>query len=92
MTVTDNVLDATVGAARKLMPEADEDAQAEFAARLIELLPTRLSIGVVQVRSAYHGEPEEWRTITNIHPDDVAGLNDAYGWNKYRVVEIGVCP
>ena len=89
MSVTYNLLDEAIRAARKFMPGADEDAQADFAARLIELLPARLSVGVVQTRLDW---ASEWRTVPDVDPEQVPSLNRAFGWSRYRVVEIGVCP
>lgn len=89
MSATYNLLDEAVGAARRLMPDADEDAQADFAARLVELMPARIQVGVVQTRLDW---ASRWRTVPDVDPEQVPSLNRAHGWTRYRVVEIGVCP
>jgi hypothetical protein len=90
MSATYNLLDEAVRAARYLMPDADEDAQTDFAELLIKGLPARISLGVVQVRDS--DQSDEWRVVGHLSPDEVPALNVAFGWQRARVVEIGVCP
>jgi hypothetical protein len=89
MSATYNLLDEAVRAARYLMPDADEDAQTDFAEQLIKQMPARIALGVVQERLDW---ASRWRTVPDVDPEQVPSLNRAYGWSRFRVVEIGVCP
>jgi hypothetical protein len=86
---TYNLLDEAVRAARYLLPDADDDAVTALAEQLIIQFPARVSVGVVQERLDW---ASRWRTVPDVDPEQVPSLNRAYGWTRYRVVEIGVCP
>ena len=51
-----DVLDAAIGAARELLPDADEDKQADLAERIIRQMPTRVTITDWQEWKAAHAD------------------------------------